>query len=126
MDKYYAVRVGRENGVVVRSWDECKKLVDGYPGAQFKSFWDEDLAIDFASATPTPKKTTRSPKKARYRQGESLNDRFNRLCRCVERKSYFDDIKRVYYKNRCIKRKGPTITGSDYVPNNDTSIPWGT
>jgi hypothetical protein len=122
MGKYYAVRVGRENGVVVRSWDECKKLVDGYSGAQFKSFWDEDSAIDFASDTPTPKRT----KKKAYRKGETLNDRFNRLNPCVERKSYFCPVKGVYFNNRCIRRKGPTITGSNYIPNNDTSIPWDT
>lgn len=35
--KYYAVRVGRTPGIY-RTWEECKSMVDGYPGAQYKSF----------------------------------------------------------------------------------------
>ena len=35
--KYYAVRVGKTPGIY-QTWDECKVLVDGYPGAKYKSF----------------------------------------------------------------------------------------
>ncbi len=35
--KYYAVRKGRETGIY-RSWDECKALVSGFAGAEYKSF----------------------------------------------------------------------------------------
>lgn len=35
--KYYAVRNGRTTGILT-SWDECKKSVTGYSGAEFKSF----------------------------------------------------------------------------------------
>lgn len=35
--KYYAVKNGREKGIY-HSWDECKKQVDGYSGAVYKSF----------------------------------------------------------------------------------------
>lgn len=35
--KFYAVRKGKKPGIY-RSWDECKSMVDGYPGAQYKSF----------------------------------------------------------------------------------------
>lgn len=34
---YYAVKKGYKIGVF-SSWDECKELTDGYPGAEFKSF----------------------------------------------------------------------------------------
>lgn len=35
--KYYAVRVGKTPGIYV-SWDDCKAMVDGYPGAKYKGF----------------------------------------------------------------------------------------
>lgn len=35
--KYYAVKVGKKPGIY-RTWDECKKMVHGYPGAVYKSF----------------------------------------------------------------------------------------
>lgn len=35
--KFYAVWQGREKGVF-SSWDECKKQVEGFEGAQYKSF----------------------------------------------------------------------------------------
>ena len=35
--KYYAVRKGKTPGIY-RSWDACKAMVDGYSGAQYKSF----------------------------------------------------------------------------------------
>lgn len=35
--KYYAVRVGKIPGIYL-TWNDCKSMVDGYPGAQYKSF----------------------------------------------------------------------------------------
>lgn len=35
--KYYAVRKGRHSGIFF-NWDECKSMVDGYKGAEYKSF----------------------------------------------------------------------------------------
>lgn len=35
--KYYAVRIGKVPGIYL-SWDACKAMVDGYPGAKYKSF----------------------------------------------------------------------------------------
>ena len=35
--KYYAVRVGKTPGIYL-TWDACKAMVDGYPGAKYKSF----------------------------------------------------------------------------------------
>lgn len=35
--KYYAVRVGKTPGIYM-NWDDCKSMVDGYPGAKYKSF----------------------------------------------------------------------------------------
>ena len=41
--KYYAVRQGRTIGIF-DTWDECKKQVDGYSGAEYKSFQTEEEA----------------------------------------------------------------------------------
>ena len=35
--KYYAVRKGKITGVL-ESWEECKAAVEGFPGAEYKSF----------------------------------------------------------------------------------------
>lgn len=35
--KYYAVRAGRTPGIY-RTWEDCKKMVHGFPGAIYKSF----------------------------------------------------------------------------------------
>ncbi len=37
--KVYAVRKGKITGIL-DSWDACKEAVDGYPGAEYKSFKD--------------------------------------------------------------------------------------
>lgn len=35
--KFYAVKSGRKTGIF-NSWEECKRQVDGYPNASYKSF----------------------------------------------------------------------------------------
>ena len=35
---HYAVKQGRKCGVIVKSWEQCRKLVEGYSGAKFKGF----------------------------------------------------------------------------------------
>lgn len=44
--KYYAVKKGRKNGVYT-TWAECKKQVDGFSGAIYKSFPDYDAALAY-------------------------------------------------------------------------------
>lgn len=46
MGKYYAVRNGRNPGIY-KSWDECKREVDGFKGAIYKSFTKEEEAKVF-------------------------------------------------------------------------------
>ena len=41
--KFYAVKKGFKTGVFT-SWNEAKELVTGYPGADYKSFTNEDVA----------------------------------------------------------------------------------
>lgn len=44
--KYYAVRVGKTPGIYL-TWDDCKAMVDGYPGAKYKSFTSLEEAESF-------------------------------------------------------------------------------
>lgn len=53
--KYYAVKKGRRPGVY-GTWDACKKMVDGFPGAQYKSFPTLEEAQAFAGASWEEKK----------------------------------------------------------------------
>lgn len=41
--KYYAVWVGRDTGIF-GNWEECKKSVEGYVGALYKSFSSHEEA----------------------------------------------------------------------------------
>ena len=45
-NKVYAVRKGREIGIFT-DWDTCKKQVDGFPGAEYKSFKDPQDAWEY-------------------------------------------------------------------------------
>ena len=44
--KFYAVRKGRNPGIYT-SWDECKALVTGFPGAEYKGFGTREEAESF-------------------------------------------------------------------------------
>lgn len=44
--KYYAVRIGKTPGIY-RTWEECKDMVDGYSGAQYKSFPSMEQAREY-------------------------------------------------------------------------------
>lgn len=57
--KYYAVRNGRIPGVYT-TWEECKKQVDGFSGAQYKSFATEWEAKKYVSALPQKKDSVKS------------------------------------------------------------------
>lgn len=45
-NKYYAVRVGKVPGIY-ESWEQCKKMIDGYSGAEYKAFANKEDAIAF-------------------------------------------------------------------------------
>lgn len=44
--KYYAVKKGKKTGIF-RTWDACKAVVNGYPGAQYKSFLSLEEAQNY-------------------------------------------------------------------------------
>lgn len=47
---YYAVRKGHQTGIF-RTWGECKKQVNGYPGAEYKGFVTEAEAEDYLNGS---------------------------------------------------------------------------
>ena len=49
--KFYAVKVGRQTGIF-NSWEECKKQVDGYPSASYKSFKTAAEAATYIGLIP--------------------------------------------------------------------------
>lgn len=56
-NKYYAIKKGRgiENKIV-RSWSECKKIVEGY-NSEFKAFKVEEEALEYLGITKKSKVT---------------------------------------------------------------------
>lgn len=48
--KYYAVKCGRTPGIY-RTWDDCKKMVTGYPGAVFKGFMTLEEAEEYLNGS---------------------------------------------------------------------------
>lgn len=52
--KYYAVRVGKTPGIYL-TWDDCKAMTSGFPGAVFKSFTSLQEAEDFINETSSAK-----------------------------------------------------------------------
>lgn len=55
--KFYAVKKGKTPGIYL-TWDECKKMVDGYPGAIYKSFKTRGEAEAFIGNAPAPDVST--------------------------------------------------------------------
>ena len=62
--KYYVVWKGKKTGVF-NSWDEVKELIQGYPGAKYKSF-PSRLEAERAFANPESVVSTPKKKKNRY------------------------------------------------------------
>ncbi len=52
--KYYVVKVGKTPGIYF-NWADCKKMVDGYPGAVYKGFDDLEEAEGFLAGTTKAK-----------------------------------------------------------------------
>lgn len=48
--KYYVVKKGKTPGIYL-TWDDCKKMVNGYPGAVYKGFTTLDEAEAFLNGT---------------------------------------------------------------------------
>ena len=48
--KFYAVKEGRSTGIF-ESWADCRKQVDGYSGAKYKSFKSREEALEYIDDT---------------------------------------------------------------------------
>lgn len=48
--KFYAVKNGKKIGIF-NTWDECKEQVNGYKGAEFKSFENREEALNYINGT---------------------------------------------------------------------------
>ena len=62
VSKFYAVKKGKIPGIYY-SWDECKKMVDGFPGAVYKSFKTLEEAEAFVGAEGTSRKRSEKAEK---------------------------------------------------------------
>ena len=62
MQKYYAVRKGKKPGIYL-TWPECKKQVDGFANARYKSFTSRAEAEKFLTGTDSYNNKKSSPKK---------------------------------------------------------------
>ena len=51
--KYYAVKKGRSTGIFA-TWEECKASVNGYSGAQYKSFSTPEEAQRYLKGDEAP------------------------------------------------------------------------
>ncbi|MBS4013714.1 MAG: ribonuclease H family protein [Bacteroidetes bacterium] len=49
--KFYVVWEGKEPGIF-NTWDKCKKSIDGFPGAKYKSFPTMEMAKEAFSGNP--------------------------------------------------------------------------
>ncbi|KOY73790.1 Ribonuclease H1 [Apilactobacillus kunkeei] len=74
--KFYAVRKGKKPGIY-STWDECKNQVNGFPGAEYKSFKTQSEAKAYMGLSQPAKKA--APKMAKsgsitlYSDGGSRN-----------------------------------------------------
>ncbi|MBO5069489.1 MAG: ribonuclease H family protein [Roseburia sp.] len=58
-EKFYAVRVGKKPGIYL-SWDACKAMVHGFPGAIYKSFKTREEAEIFLGTSAIKKQSEQS------------------------------------------------------------------
>lgn len=56
--KYYGVKKGKVTGVF-RSWEDCKKSIEGFSGAEYKGFATYEEACAFAGVVPAGKEEQR-------------------------------------------------------------------
>lgn len=55
--KVYAVKKGKKTGIFT-TWDACRASVDGYPGAEYKSFFSEEEADAYLNGAADPMQHT--------------------------------------------------------------------
>ena len=73
MAKFYAVKEGKKPGIY-HTWDECKEQVNGYSGAVYKSFTNEEEAKAFLSEEKEVKTVEEAISGARDIIAEHISD----------------------------------------------------
>lgn len=100
-NKYYAVKQGRKTGVFT-SWDECKRAVEKFPNAVYKSFADYNEAYDFV-----------------FKEDKILNDKEVNVVAYID--GSYDDSKKAFSYAGIIFNNGEKIEFSD-VNNNEELV----
>lgn len=100
MAKFYAVRIGRQTGLF-STWEECKKQIDGFSGASYKSF----KTIDEANA---------------YLKFEEINYDVPGLCAYVD--GSFNANKQIYGSGAVILFDGQPIAELKKTGNSDMLV----
>lgn len=81
--KFYAVRAGKVPGIYT-SWNECKKQVDGFPSAAYKSFTDRASAEKFMESSSNQSEKNASLKTVKaYIDGSFSEDQNQYAFGCV-------------------------------------------
>ena len=76
--KFYAVKIGRTPGIY-NTWDECREQVDGFSGAEYKSFPSKDDALIYLNGnTQAVSGTDDDPRVKIYVDG-SYDEKTNRF-----------------------------------------------
>ena len=68
--KYYVVKKGRTPGIYL-SWPDCKKMVDGFPGAVYKGFETLSEAEEYLNGTRAGGKTQSVKEKTVEKKNEN-------------------------------------------------------
>lgn len=88
--KVYAVKVGREIGIF-DNWDECKKSIDGFPGAKYQGFSTLEEANEFLGISISKEDIKNKEKKVEYNlEKESLITPIRSSAKINVFKSYID------------------------------------
>lgn len=98
-NKYYAVKQGRKTGVFT-SWDECKRAVEGFSNAVYKSFTDYQEAYNFV-----------------FKEDKILNDKNNNVVAYID--GSYDDSKKAFSYAGIIFNNGEKIEFSDVNDNKE-------
>lgn len=88
--KYYAVKTGKQTGIFT-NWDECKKSVNGFSGAVYKSFKSEKEALEYLNGATNTVNASEVSEIAKT----SPVDSNTAIAYCDG--SYNDDIKKFSY-----------------------------
>ena len=93
--KYYVVKKGITPGIYL-TWDDCKKMVDGYPGAVYKGFATLTEAEAFLNGTSNGKQPIQSvgTKRMEVAQASDVNGELPAIYAFVD--GSFNPVTNVY------------------------------